>query len=325
METFAYVVVALVGLPSLFHLLRRLGARREPTPPQEFVNDVYEAAFLTAGPGRVADTVLAVLATEERIEIRDPGLVALRDFEPRDPVEAAFLDAFRATPTSALHWLRIAVMRSAAVQTIGDSLAARGLAVRPGDPRPRSRRGLPLAVTGLVLCAWALFVPIMAIPLAIYGFVALLLNIGKPLRKITTEGRIALVSYRRAHESATDTAHLVALHGRARIADRDLYLRLTNASGPGSRHQYSSTTPDPGLLFAATVTWCGGGTDHSSCGGSSCGSSPDSGWSSGGSSGGGGCSSGSSSCGGGSSSSCGSSSGGSSCGGGGGSSCGSSS
>ncbi|SDK28500.1 TIGR04222 domain-containing membrane protein [Streptomyces indicus] len=323
MEIFAYIMIAVVGLPSLIHLFRRFAARHEPRPPQGEVYDVFEAAFLTAGPGRVADTVLAVLAAERKIEIRDPGIVALREFTPRHPVEAGVIEAFRTLPTSSLHWLRIAVMRGAAVQAVGDGLAARGLARRPEDPKPLSRRGLPLSVTGLALCVWALITPVAAVALALYGLVALPLALSTA-RRITSEGRIALVRYGREHASSPDLAVQVALHGRARIPDRDLYLQLTNASGPGARYQQSSSSVDPGVLFATTVSWCGGGSDHSSCGGSSCGSSGDSGWSSGGG-GGGGCSSGSS-CGG-SSSSCGSSSGGSSCGGGGGggSSCGSSS
>ncbi|MBC9713099.1 TIGR04222 domain-containing membrane protein [Streptomyces sp. TRM66268-LWL] len=322
MEIFAYVMSAAVGLPCLVHLVRRFRARHEPARPQGTINDAYEAAFLSAGPGRVADTVLAVLASDGRIEIRDPGIVSVREFAPRHPVEAGFLEAFRTTPTSSLYWLRIAVMRSAAVQALGDALADRGLARRPTDPNPPSRPGLPLSVIGLVLCVGALVEPFAAVPLAVFGLIALLVVIGTPHLRITTEGRAALARYRRIHESSTDLAVRVALHGRTQIPDRALYLRLTNSTGPGARYQASSTSTDPGpVLFATTVSWCGGGSGHSACGGSSCGSSSgDSGWSSGG-----GCSSGSSSCGGGSSSSCGSSSGGSSCGGGGGSSCGSSS
>ncbi|WP_199547668.1 TIGR04222 domain-containing membrane protein [Streptomyces sp. N35] len=326
MEIFAYIMVMAVGLPSLVCLVRRVVDRPAPTPATQ-VDDVYEAAFLTAGPGRVAHVVLAGLAAEGRIEIRDPGIVAVREFAPRDRVEAAFLDAFRTASTSSLYWLRVALMRSDAVQAIGEGLAGRGLALRPSDPKPPSRRAPVLSVIGLLLCLWALFVPIVSIVLAVFGPVGLLLVVARPRKRVTPAGRAALAAYRRAYETSSDLRIQIALHGLSRIPDRELFVLLTNSSRPGARYQ-SAAPPaytDSGAGLAVAVVWCGGGSGHAACGGSSCGSSGDSGWSTGGGSGCG--SSGGSSCGSSSGgSSCGSSSGGSSCGGGGGgSSCGSSS
>lgn len=111
------------------------------------VHDLYEAAFLNGGPGRVVDTALTAMKADGRLAVGGPGIVAVHRADAHDPVERAVLQEHAQAPSGALHTLRDAVMRHPAVQEIGDGLAARGLLAAPATSRTWLRWGV---IQGLV-------------------------------------------------------------------------------------------------------------------------------------------------------------------------------
>ncbi|MFM9372517.1 TIGR04222 domain-containing membrane protein [Streptomyces sp. Da 82-17] len=305
-----------LGGSAVWLLVSVVKARSANAPLHAYVTDPLDAAFLAGGPGRVADTVLAAMHADGRLAVAGPGVVGVRQAVAHHPVERAVLDTHAAAPSGALHWLRIGVMRSPAVQAVGDGLAQRGFLHRPDAHRPLRRwaglqTGLsflsfPLAIVLTVVQYSALdgagfAVPFIlgALPVTGAGFVIGVVCMAMTGSRMTGAGKRALAHFRAMRDHA-DPVHLVACDGPRSVPDAVMRDQLTTAS----RMRANSTAAGAGstpLVFVGdtSVTWCGGGGGGSSCGGSSCGGS-----SCGGSSGG-------SSCGGGGG-------GGSSCGGGGG-------
>ncbi|MFF8808784.1 TIGR04222 domain-containing membrane protein [Streptomyces omiyaensis] len=323
-----------------------VACRRGRGGPPGPLQDVYEAAFLGGGPGRVADTALAAMHVDGRLAIGGPGVVAVDRAVAHDPVERAVLDTHAGAPHGALHTLRLGVMTHPAVQEIGDGLAARGLVVVPARRRTLRRRCLSLALAAFLMLPVSVVVTVvqfsdpegamvpfvvLVLPLFFGCFVTALVCGTTYTRQVSAAGLVALAACRRAHGHGGGTAHAVALGGIRALSDRDLWERLRNAArlqGPAAGSSRPSPSPyarhsSDTTAAAAVVLWCAGaapgggdgwdsGSGGSGCGsgGSSCGSSSSS------------CGSSSSSCGSSSSSSCGSSS--SSCGSSSSSSCGSS-
>ncbi|MEV8315912.1 TIGR04222 domain-containing membrane protein [Streptomyces sp. NPDC059900] len=278
------------------------------------VFDPFEAAFLAGGPGRVADAAIAALHEDGRLVVAFPGIVEIRSAEARNPVEAAAIEARASAPSSALHWLRIGVMRSPAVQAIGDALALRGMMVRPealSSLRRRRLRHNILSGIGFFLVIAVIAVEdddgpswdpvsastIILIAVWVTGALVSLLSGRAARTRVTATGRTALAEYRAAGENVHGAAHRVAVDGLVGVLDPGLRAQLEAAHRvrpgrtPGTSSAYTSS--------GSTIAWCGGGGGDggSACGGSGCGGS-------------GGCGGGSSSCGGGG--------GGGGCGGGGG-------
>ncbi|MEU6986023.1 TIGR04222 domain-containing membrane protein [Streptomyces sp. NPDC046324] len=311
------------------------------------VHDLAEAAFLAGGPPRVVDTALATLHAQGLIGVGGPGLVVVLrpDLRARDHVGRAVMEQLAAAPSGALHELRLAVMRSPAVQEIGDGLAARGLMVAPDVRAAGKRACLALGITSLALFVTSIAlsvgvereafeVPFLfkVIPVVLGGiFVALgcaAYNATRPTRA----GRRAAAEYHRDHVYDADAGHQVALRGLRGVADSELRTQLIAAARmPLSRTRIHTTSGASGTdVVLLPMLWCagtpgspggcggaagntggGGGGSDSGSGGGGCSASACSGGSSGGSS----CSSssgGGSSCSSSSSSSC-SSSSGSSC------------
>ncbi|MGI5403533.1 TIGR04222 domain-containing membrane protein [Streptomyces sp. CA-135486] len=332
MVLLAVLVYVAIGVSSAALIIRSaMSSSRPRHPATTQIQHVYEAAFLSGGPARVADSALAALHADGRVVIGGPGIVSVRHALAHDPVERAVFEQLATAPTGALHTLRRAVMRHPAVQEVGDALAASGLMTPPGQNRALTVWGLTQGILSLVAfpAAFALtiisfvddavgdtdgFAPpfiVMVFPALIAGVVIGFVMANRSKRRITPAGRDALRSYGVQHAQVFSPAHLVAVHGLRGVPDPALQAQLITAARmptAGTSHSSSSSYTD------SAAVWCAGSSPGSGCGSSSCGGS--SGSSCGGSSGSS-CSSGSSgsSCGGSSGSSC-SSSSGSSCGGG---------
>ncbi|MEU5163268.1 TIGR04222 domain-containing membrane protein [Streptomyces sp. NPDC020875] len=293
------------------------------------VTDVYEVAFLSGGPARVADTAIDALHPGI-IDIAPPGIAVRRKRRLSHPVTRAVLEQADGAETLPLAALRRSVALSPAVQAIGDDLAARGLLARPSRARRVVNRWARLQHAGLLCCLPVSFVltfvtafgmeiagvpflfltlPVL-IPAAIVAHRCAVLTRGR----ITPAGRRALRRYVR--EPGLGRRAGVALNGPRAAGSTIRSSMVAAAAVP-----IAGVAVDAGASGgggAGEVNWCGGDTGDSGCGGSSCGGG---GSACGGGSGGGG---GGSSCGGSSGGggfSCGGSSsggGGSSCGGGGG-------
>ncbi|WP_371519230.1 TIGR04222 domain-containing membrane protein [Kitasatospora sp. NBC_01300] len=318
---------------------------------------LMDTAFLSGGPGRVFDTALIRMHLSERAVISRAGLVTLTGHKPYDAVDQAVLDAVGPGRSRELAPLRRAVMRSAAVQEIGDRLADRGLMRHPERLRRArtARRLLWLALLGVAVSTVLAYVlddggagsdrpaPWVPVVLLVFGVISLLVT--WPAKgRITPAGRRQL-SLMKVGTPWTPSAGLspkmtggallgaLALGGLAAagLEDDELQSAMLAAaaqdeamkSAAASSYASSSTGSSssfPPSSCSSSGSSCGGSTawcGSSHSGSSGCGGSSSSCGSSSSS-----CGSGSSSCGS-SSSSCGSSSSScgsssSSCGGGGG-------
>lgn len=287
----------------------RQAAPQRPDARHGAVFDPLEAAFLAGGTGRVADAAIAAMHEDGRLVVAFPGIVALQSTEVRNPVEGAVLQAYEAAPSGALHWLRIGVMRSPAVQAIGDTLAQRGLMVRPETLdrlRRRKIRHNALSFAGFFLVVGVIAVedgdgpswdPVSAATILLIGawMVGALVGLlcGRATRtRVTSTGRTALAEYRAAGAHAPGAAYRVAVGGLVGVLDPGLRAQLQAAHRvrPGRASATSSSYASSGT---GTIAWCGGSGSGSACGGASCGSSGGGGGGSsscgGGGGGGGGC------------------------------------
>ncbi|MEV0117561.1 TIGR04222 domain-containing membrane protein [Streptomyces sp. NPDC050844] len=320
-------VVLAVGLAAALH-----ADVRQPDAQHQAVFDPLEAAFLAGGPGRVTDAVITAMHEDGRLAIAGPGIVGILRPEARNPVEGALLQVHAAAPSGALHWLRIGVMRSPAVQALGDALARRGLMVRPEAlARWRVKARLHNVVTFagfFVVCIFgfagagdgpsgdSVTGPMVLLFVGVFiGGLTGSLCAKSAGSRVSTTGRTALDQYRAANAHAYDAMNRVAIGGLNGVLDPELRAQLIAAYGirPVRRATPHSPSYSGGSGFVCSTgspAWCGGGGGGgSACGGGGCGSSGGGGGSScGGGGGGGGSSCGGSSGGG----------GGGGCGGGGG-------
>ncbi|MFF9018507.1 TIGR04222 domain-containing membrane protein [Streptomyces sp. NPDC014870] len=332
MNLFALLLWAAVIIGSALLIVHLRSARAGGGGP---VHDLSEAAFLIGGPPRVVDAALAALHSDGRIAVGGPGIVVPRPgATPRSHVERAVLQELDAAPHQALHELRLAVMRGAAVQEIGDGLAARGLMVTAEVRRAGQRwcRTLLFGWVALFILSFALStgdtgyyeLPFIfkSGPVLFVGILVATLCAAYNARRVTPAGRRAATAYQRDHVYAPDAGHQVGLRGLRAVPDEELRTQLIAAARMpvtgrtvGSHASSSSSSSGTDAALFATLHWCAGTPGNGGgCGGASGGT---------GGGGGGGCSA--SACSGGSSgSSCssGSSSSGSSCSSSSGSSCG---
>ncbi|MER6997061.1 TIGR04222 domain-containing membrane protein [Streptomyces sp. NPDC000410] len=329
------VLVTIAAAVSSTLLISGLAAARR-SGPRGSVHDLMEVAFLNGGPARVVDSALAAMTENGRLAVGGPGIVSVQRPEAHDPVERAVLQEAAAAPNGALHHLRLAVMRSPAVQEIGDGLAARGLMIPPGALRPWRRRAIAQAVCSALLlpvsivltvvqytvgedAEWSIPFIVKILPAAFAGLLVGLICMANARARVTGAGKRAVARYRAAYAHASGAGPLVALGGLRALPDPVLYGQLVAASGmvrTGQARTTSTSDSSSTHAPALVVVWCassepgsdgsgGGGCGGASGsdgggGGSSCGSSSGGGSSCGSSSGGGGSSCGGGGCGGGS-------------------------
>ncbi|WP_326596079.1 TIGR04222 domain-containing membrane protein [Streptomyces sp. NBC_01803] len=293
-------VIGLVHLGTVSARARREAAKGHAGVPAT----VYEVAFLTGGSRRVATTVLCAMWEKRRISVEGDRVRVLLPTAD-DEVERALLGCFTSWDES-LPEIRAALIRSAAVQAIGDRVAARGLLWRPELYRPWRRAAMLSRLLLFVLVpVAAITTEYWAIPVAVVGvFTGMFLS--APRGMVTNAGRSALIGLRRNKPFASHgLAALVAMSGTAAVPDAALRSQLsaTVRTGAGTGTGGSSSTTWSAACGASGGGGSGSGSGGGSGGGSSCG-------------GGSGCGGGGSSCGGGGGGGCGGGGGG--CGGGGG-------
>ncbi|QKW09902.1 TIGR04222 domain-containing membrane protein [Streptomyces sp. NA04227] len=311
------LLVWLIVLGSAIGLTVSLNrARATAFVPGARPQDVLEAAFLAGGPGRVTDTALTAMCLDGRLAVAEPGIVAVHRAQAWHPVEQAVLNACASAPSGSLAWVRTTVMRGHEVQTVGDSLAQRGLLVRPEGLRPLRQWAIlhtlvcvvavPLSIV-LTVFQYAgsggsgFPVPffIAVFPGLVLGIVLGVVSVVRSRGVLSVTGRRVLRSFA-AGAAAGDALTRVAVGGPRTLPDPGLRAVFLSVARNSARRG-GGTGGDLFLTpaFDVPVNWCGGG--GTGCGGGGCGGSS--------------CSGTSGSCGGSSGSSCGGSSG-SSCGGG---------
>ncbi|MFG2094929.1 TIGR04222 domain-containing membrane protein [Streptomyces sp. NPDC048612] len=97
---------------------------------------LYEMAYLSGGPHRLADVVLVLMAQQRRVLLADTGWATVVDPVGKDAVERAALTAMGPAGQRRIPAIRDALVGDDAVRELGDRLVTDGLAVpvavRPG-------------------------------------------------------------------------------------------------------------------------------------------------------------------------------------------------
>ncbi|MEW2166713.1 TIGR04222 domain-containing membrane protein [Streptomyces sp. NPDC007084] len=93
---------------------------------------LYEAAFLSGGPARVADLTLVSMARQRRLLLAHTGWATVVDPRGRDDMERSVLGAIGPEGQSRIAPVRAAAAAADSVRRLADRLVAAGLAVPDG-------------------------------------------------------------------------------------------------------------------------------------------------------------------------------------------------
>ncbi|MEU3096258.1 TIGR04222 domain-containing membrane protein [Streptomyces sp. NPDC006967] len=162
---------------------------------------LYEAAFLSGGPGRVADVTLVAMARQRRLLLAHTGWATVVDPDGRDDMERSVIGAVGPERQSPLAPVRAAAAAADAVRGIAERLVGAGLAVPDGAGRSvadavRQVRFAVAAVAGLGTAALVMPVPsAMPRPLVALWF-ALPLIFGRPVVRTAVDLRAELPGHR---------------------------------------------------------------------------------------------------------------------------------
>ncbi|MFE0515610.1 TIGR04222 domain-containing membrane protein [Streptomyces sp. NPDC058964] len=123
---------------------------------------LYEAAFLSGGPARVADLTMVSMARQRRLLLAHTGWATVVDPRGRDEMEQSVIGAIGPEGQSRIEPVRSAAAGADAVRSLADGLVRAGLAVPDGTRTTvasgvRQVRGAALAV--VALGATALLMP----------------------------------------------------------------------------------------------------------------------------------------------------------------------
>jgi uncharacterized protein (TIGR04222 family) len=301
------IVVSTLGLVVARIASRSAAPRATPgwTP-----QSVLEAAFLVGGPCRVVDTVISVMHEDERAQVVADQRVRVLRPVAANAVEREVIAACSPGWEGDLGQVRAAVMRSPAVQEIGNGLAVRGLLHSPDLSRhwrlaaKVQRWACVLTCIGLFAAiafssgrSGAGFEPISLISVFVAAVVAAMIGqLLAPRGRLTPAGKDAVARLRRsnpwiregAEASGSSVSALVAIGGPRLLAPGPLRDELV-ASGAGAGKRRGSDSSGTYFATPGEVAWCGSADGGGSgCGASSCGGSGGGGSSCGGGGGGGG-------------------------------------
>ncbi|MDT9695100.1 TIGR04222 domain-containing membrane protein [Streptomyces sp. P17] len=111
---------------------------------------LYEAAFLSGGPRRVADLTLVSMARQRRLLLARTGWATVVDPRGRDDIERSVIGAIGPEGQSRIAPVRDAAAEAEAVGSLADRLVRAGLAVPDG-----ARSGIVAAIRQVQLAAAA--------------------------------------------------------------------------------------------------------------------------------------------------------------------------
>jgi uncharacterized protein (TIGR04222 family) len=123
---------------------------------------LYEAAFLSGGPARVAELTLVSMARQRRLLLAHTGWATVVDPRGRDEMERSVLGAIGPDGQSRIAPVRTSAAAAESVRALADRLVAAGLAVPDGARTTVAgavRQVRAAAVAVLVLAAVALLMP----------------------------------------------------------------------------------------------------------------------------------------------------------------------
>ncbi|MGV9877867.1 TIGR04222 domain-containing membrane protein [Streptomyces sp. NPDC003006] len=104
-------------------------ATQETAAPRGHELTLYEAAFLSGGPARVADVTLVAMARARRLLIAHTGWATVVDPVGRDEMERSVLGTIGPAGQSRIAPIRRGAATADAVRALADRLTAAGLAV----------------------------------------------------------------------------------------------------------------------------------------------------------------------------------------------------
>ncbi|MFE5394285.1 TIGR04222 domain-containing membrane protein [Streptomyces sp. NPDC056568] len=122
------------------------------TADREHALTLYEAAFLSGGPGRVADLTLVSMARQRRLLLAHTGWATVVDPCGRDDMERSVIGAIGPGGQSRIAPVRSTAAAADAVRVLADRLVSAGLAV-PDDGRGIAAGVRRVRVAALAVCA----------------------------------------------------------------------------------------------------------------------------------------------------------------------------
>ncbi|MHA5050477.1 TIGR04222 domain-containing membrane protein [Streptomyces sp. SD15] len=145
---------------------------------------LYEAAFLSGGPARVAELTLVSMARQRRLLLAHTGWATVVDPRGRDEMERSVIGAIGPEGQSRIAPLRATTATADSVRGLADRLVAAGLAVPDGARTTVAgavRQVQAAAAAVLALAAVALLMPSQTtesdVPIAIWFALPLILTV----------------------------------------------------------------------------------------------------------------------------------------------------
>ncbi|AZM56132.1 TIGR04222 domain-containing membrane protein [Streptomyces sp. WAC 01529] len=223
-------------------------ADQERAAPRGHELTLYEAAFLSGGPARVADVALVAMARARRLLIAHTGWATVVDPVGRDDMERSVLGAIGPAGQSRIAPIRRGAATAEAVRALADRLVAAGLAVPEGvgshvASAVRQVRAATVAV--LALGAAAVLMPAQGqgasgqVPVAVWFGLPLLMCVG-----CLAIARVEVHPYTRwaspagqrllgALPTRDDQLAAVAVRGVRAVAEPELRAALTDRGRRG--------------------------------------------------------------------------------------------
>ncbi|MEU0738741.1 TIGR04222 domain-containing membrane protein [Streptomyces sp. NPDC006134] len=114
---------------------------------------LYEAAFLSGGPGRVADLTLVSMARQRRLLLAHTGWATVVDPRGRDEMERSVLGAIGPGGQSRIAPVRAAAAAADAVRGLAERLVGAGLAVPDGGRDSVAAAVRQVRLAAVAVCA----------------------------------------------------------------------------------------------------------------------------------------------------------------------------
>ncbi|MBU6535105.1 TIGR04222 domain-containing membrane protein [Streptomyces mayonensis] len=155
----AWAVAGLACLRLCLAAVRAAAAAPRPVA-RDHALTLYEAAFLSGGPRRVADLTLVSMARQRRLLLAHTGWATVVDPCGRDDMERSVIGAIGPEGQSRIAPVRAAAATADAVRGLADRLVRAGLAVPDGGIAAGVRRVRVAAATVCALGLVALALPL---------------------------------------------------------------------------------------------------------------------------------------------------------------------
>jgi len=209
---------------------------------------LYEAAFLSGGPTRVADLTLVSMARQRRLLLAHTGWATVVDPRARDEMERSVIGAIGPEGQSRIAPVRATAAAADSVRRLADHLVAAGLAVPDGARTTVAgavRQVQAAAAAVVALGAVALLLPAQStgneVPVAVWFVLPLVLTLSclaiarievHPYTRWASPAgqRLLGTLARRTDDTGDDRTYLtsIAVRGIRAIGEPDLRAALTH-------------------------------------------------------------------------------------------------